>query len=70
MAEFTANNHVNESTGITPFFVDNGFHPQTGVESPQVYTGNQKTELVATDRIVANWEKMVSYLQDQLTWSQ
>ena len=27
MAKFSADNHVNESTGITPFFADNGFHP-------------------------------------------
>ena len=26
MAEFLANNHVNESTEMTPFFADNGFH--------------------------------------------
>ena len=32
MAEFLANNHVNESTGMTPFFADNGFHPRTSVE--------------------------------------
>ena len=37
MAEFLANNHVNESTGMTPFFADNGFHPRTSVEPPQAY---------------------------------
>ena len=37
MAELLANNHVNESTRMTLFFADNGFHPQTGVEPPQVY---------------------------------
>ena len=26
MAEFSANNHINESTGMTPFFADKGFH--------------------------------------------
>ena len=37
MAEFSANNHINELTGMTPFFADNGFHPQTGVKPPQAY---------------------------------
>ena len=37
MAEFLANNHINESTGMTLFFADNGFHPRMGVEPPQVY---------------------------------
>ena len=34
MAEFLANNHINKSTGMTPFFADNGFYPCTGVEPP------------------------------------
>ena len=27
MAEFLANNHIHESTRMTPFFAENGFHP-------------------------------------------
>ena len=71
IAEFLANNHVNESTGMTPFFADNGFHPRTGVEPPQAYQGlGQRAKLMAGDKIVANQEETLSYLQDQLTWSQ
>ena len=72
MAEFLANNHINESTGMTPFFADNGFHPWTGVKPPQAYQqgASQKAKLLAADRIVANQKETVSYLQDQLTWSQ
>ena len=71
MAEFLANNHINKLTGMTLFFADNGFHPCTGVEPPQTYQGaGWKVELLAADRIVANQEEMISYLQDQLTWSQ
>ena len=70
MAEFLANNHINESIRMTLFFADNGFHLCTGVEPPQVYERGQKTKLLATDRIVANQKETVSYLQDQLTWPQ
>ena len=72
MAEFSANNHINESTGMTSFFADNGFHPCTGVELPQAYQQgtSQKAKLLAADKIVANQKETVSYLQDQLTWSQ
>ena len=70
MAEFLANNHVNKSIGMTLFLVDNGFHPCTGVEAPRVYEGGRKAELLAADRIITNQEKTLSYLQDQLTWSQ
>ena len=54
MAEFSANNHVNKSTEMTPFFADNGIHPCTGVEPPQAYEGGRRAKLLAADRIVAN----------------
>ena len=70
MAEFAANNHVNVSTRITPFFADNGFHLCTGIEPPQAYQGaNQKAKLLAADKIVANQEEMATFLQDQLACS-
>ena len=72
MAKFAANNHVNESTGVTPFFSDNGFHPRTGIEPPQQASGgvSRKAELLSADKIVANQEEIASFLQDQLTWAQ
>ena len=72
MAEFSANNHINESTGMTPFFADNGFHPRTGVEPPQAYQqgASQKAKLLTADQMVKQEEETRSFLQDQLTWSQ
>ena len=56
IAEFSANNHINESTKMTPFFADNSFHSCMGVEPPQVYQWEtrHKTKLLAADKIVAN----------------
>ena len=55
MAEFAANNHVNASTRITSFFVDNGFHPRIGIESLQTSQKNsQKAELLAADKTMKN----------------
>ena len=72
MAEFSANNHINESTGMTSFFADNGFHPLTGVEPPQAYQQetSRKTKLLTADKIVKHQEETRSFLQDQLTWAQ
>ena len=73
MAKFSANNYINESTGMTPFFADNGFHPQTGVEpSPQAYQQrtSRKAELLTADKMVAKQEETVRFLQDQLVWAQ
>ena len=72
MADFLANNHINELTGMTLFFADNGFHSCTGVEPPQAYQQktSQKAELLAADKIVANQKKTLSFLQDQIAWAQ
>ena len=71
MAEFAANNHVNASTGITPFFADNGFYPRTGIKSLQANKKNsRRAELLAANKIIKNQKKMVSFLQDQLIWTQ
>ena len=67
MAEFSANNHVNESTRVTSFFADNGFHPRTGIEPPQTFESvNRKAELLNADKIVANQQEMALFLQNQL----
>ena len=65
MAKFAANNHVNKSTKIIPFFADNGFHPQTNIE-PLCTTKKamRKAKLLAADKIVANQEAMAMFLQD------
>ena len=70
MAEFSANNHINESTGMTPFFADNGFHPRTGVEPPQAYERGRKAELLAADKVVKQEKEMRLFLQDQLVSAQ
>ena len=41
-AEFAVNNHVNVSTGMTPFFADHGFHPRSGIEPPGIYEEKEK----------------------------
>ena len=71
MTEFAANNYINASTGITPFFADNGFHLCTGVESLQAnQKNNKRARLLTADKIVKNQEKIASNLQDQLVWAQ
>ena len=70
MAEFAASNHVNMLTKVTPFFADYGFHSQTGIEPPDIHTGEQKAEFLVADKIVKRQSKMMTFLQDQLVWAQ
>lgn len=59
-AEFAANNHVNITTGMTPFFADHGYHPRTGCEPPGTSdsTTPGKAELLGADKII---EKPASF---------
>ena len=69
-AEFAANNFVNQSTGMTPFFAMHGFHPRSGAEPPGTYEVATSPEMEAADKIVARTEATRAWLQDELAWSQ
>ena len=71
MAEFATSNYINASTDITPFFANHEFHSCTGIEPPETYErGEQQAELLAADKIITRQAKMMTFLQDQLAWSQ
>ena len=71
-AEFAVNNHVNVSTGITPFFADHGYRPRSGIEPPIPYEKGTagRAELLSADQIAARQEAMRKWLTDNLTWAQ
>ena len=68
-AEFTANNHANESTGMTPFFASYGHHPRTGAEPPKPST-TRNPMLEAADKLVDRTEAIRQWLQDEICWAQ
>lgn len=70
IAEFVASNHVNTSTDMTTFFADYRFHPCTGIKLSGTFKSEQKTKLLAANKIICRQEKMIMFVQDQLTWSQ
>ena len=40
------------------------------MELPGIYKGEQKVKLLATDKIIKKQAKMMTFLQDQLAWTQ
>ena len=66
MAKFAANNHINASTKINPFFADNSFYPCMSVELPRALETSWRAKLLKADQIVANQEAMAIFLQDLL----
>ena len=70
IAEFAANNYVNASTDMTLFFADHGFHSCTSIKLPGMYKSEWQAELLAADKIICRQKEMMTFLQDQLAWSQ
>ena len=70
-ARFAINNHVNDSTGMTPFFADHGYHNRSGVEPPEPMEANAmgRAELLAADKISTRQKAMFKWLINNLTWA-
>ena len=64
MAEFAASNYVNTSTGVTPFFADYGFHPQTSIKLSGMYKSKQKIKFLAADKIIKRQTEIITFLQN------
>ncbi|EAQ90430.1 hypothetical protein CHGG_03079 [Chaetomium globosum CBS 148.51] len=66
LAEFSMNNQVNETTGISPFFANYGFNPRLGVEPPQPRPPNlsdhMKKEYLRADAVALRFERILTQL--------
>ena len=59
LAEFTYNNTPHDSTGVTPFFANKGYHPVLNWQFSRI--PNAKVLEVAKD-----WDSLNDYLQEHL----
>jgi transposase InsO family protein len=74
VAEFQANDTVNSSTGMTPFFADLGYHPRSGIHlgdtSPEPLSPEAKAQALRADEMLASHADLVAHLKEQLRWAQ
>ena len=74
LAEFQANNTVNATTGMSPFFADTGFHPRTGFEiqdPPQKgLSTNAIQSILNADSIVDHMQNITEQLRINALWMQ
>jgi len=68
LAEFALNSARSESTAVSPFFANYGFHPRLGFEpiTTEVTTATQKD----ADAFAAHMERLTEYLQGELRIAQ
>lgn len=68
-AEFALNNHVSRTTGMSPFFANNGFKPRTGVE-PLPPSEERDAFIEKANRILARRKALDKKLHDAIKWAQ
>ena len=72
-AEFAANNHVSETTKVTPFYALYGYHPRFGVEpsfKPPPMAKKAELDIKDADAFAARMQELHTYLKEQMTWAQ
>lgn len=71
-AQIVALNQPNESTGLTPFFVDRGHHPRLGIEPAGSLesAGPARIQQLDADALVAKMAAVQEHLQSSLAWAQ
>lgn len=67
LAEFANNNHDSDTTGISPFFADSGFHPRMGFEPP-IRGGGPAT--LEADKFAEHMQTVLEHCQDEMVYAQ
>jgi hypothetical protein len=64
IAEFSANNQTSESTGLSPFFANYGWHPQMGTEPSRrpvaAQTATQQREFLQASTVADRIERLIT----------
>jgi transposase InsO family protein len=67
LAEFASNNVVSETTGVSPFFANYGFHPRLGVEPsspcPPNLTPAQRSQFYRANTVASRFERILDQLK-------
>ena len=66
-AEFSYNNTLSSSTGITPFYAMYGEHPRYLIQSRPEFT---LPPLIILKEFTENLASLNEYLQNEMTWAQ
>ena len=67
MAEFAGNNTVSETTKVTPFFANKGFHPRMGFEE---LPPSQTPQHIAADSFVDHMKELNDLLRTEMAFAQ
>ena len=74
LAEFACNNQVNESTKVSPFFANYGYHPRLGIEPsqpcPPKLSRQQREEFFNASSIANRYQQITEHLRANIEFAQ
>lgn len=70
LGEFSANNWDSETTGVSPFFANKGFHPRMGIEPPDLTEEPAQAEVGVANEIADHMEQVHDHLRSQMRFAQ
>jgi hypothetical protein len=74
VAEFQANDTVNSSTGMTPFFADLSYHPRSSIHPSENIEANlprpAHDQAIRALEMMDSHSDLVAHLKEQLQWAQ
>jgi hypothetical protein len=74
LGEFAVNNYVLTTTGLTPFFINKGYHPQSNIEPPEPI--NKKLlhkkhfKMLFADQHIDRIKNLLDYYKREMAWAQ
>ena len=67
------NNYVLTTTGLTPFFINKGYHPQFSIEPPEPINKKllygKRLKILLTDQHVNRIKNLLNYYKGEMAWA-
>ncbi len=74
LGEFTVNNYILTTTGLTLFFINKGYYPQSSIESPEPINKKllygKRLKMLLADQHANYIKNLLNYCKGEMAWAQ
>ena len=73
LGKFAVNNYILTTTGLTPFFVNKGYHPQSSIKPPEPINKKllyrKRLKILLTDQYIDRIKNLLNYYKGEMAWA-
>jgi hypothetical protein len=70
IGEFAVNNYILTTTGLTPFFINKGYHPQSSIEPPEPINKKllhrKRLKMLLADQHTDHMKNLLNYYKEEM----